>query len=122
MALVVGIEPTSSRLELEMLPLHQTNMEEDVGFEPTEPCGPSAFKAGAISRTLPIFHLNRITLLPSGNFTKGLRPQLSTCIYNTLKPDPDVSSVVNTIYLMSVCVGQRRSACLFSPLSNRVRV
>ena len=56
MALVVGIEPTSSRLELEMLPLHQTNMEEDVGFEPTEPCGPSAFKADAINRTLPIFH------------------------------------------------------------------
>lgn len=37
--------------------LYGRNVEEGVGFEPTDPFGPAVFRTAAINRTLPAFHV-----------------------------------------------------------------
>ena len=59
LAKVRGIEPQSSGLEPDALPLDHTDMAEGVGFEPTERLRPTVFKTAALSQTQPSFLILR---------------------------------------------------------------
>ena len=59
--------------------LSLSGAEETVGFEPTGPRGPPAFKAGAIGQTLPRLHTPLRCCTPCQDRTGGLRLEGAAC-------------------------------------------
>ena len=66
--------------------LHESNMAEEVGFEPTDAFTSTDFKSAALSQTQPSLHKNHIKLLESNQsflygspiFSDGFEPSITT--------------------------------------------